>query len=105
MHTYDHDKLPKSFKNTWQSKTEISTVNYFNLRDALDLHIITPKLSFTQKLPLVKFPTLWNQLDIEARKTWPPSLFKKNLKSLMLEKLPSLVSCQNPFCSSCFESD
>ena len=84
----------------------LSTVNDFdfNLRNALDLHIITPKLSFTQRLPLIKFPGLWNQLDIEVRQTWPPSLFKKNLRTLMLEKLPNSVSCRNPFCSSCYES-
>ena len=104
MHTFHHGKLPKSFKNTWQSKSDLFTLNDFNLRDALDLHIITPKLSFTQKLPLIKFPSLWNQLDIEVRQTWPPSLFKKNLRTLMLEKLPNVVSCQNPFCSSCYES-
>ena len=104
MHTFHHAKLPKSFKNTWQSKSDLFKLNDFNLRDALDLHIITPKLSFTQKLPLIKFPSLWNQLDIEVRQTWPPSLFKKNLRTVMLEKLPNVVSCQNPFCSSCYES-
>ena len=78
MDTFYHGKLPKSFRNTWQSKSDMSTVNDFdfNLRNALDLHIITPKLSFTQRLPLIKFPGLWNQLDIEVRQTWPPSLFK-----------------------------
>ena len=97
-------KRSVSKQSTVQSKSDLFKLNDFNLRDALDLHIITPKLSFTQKLPLIKFPSLWNQLDIEVRQTWPPSLFKKNLRTVMLEKLPNVVSCQNPFCSSCYES-
>ena len=105
MHAFDHDKLPKSFQDTWQTKFNNFSLNNFELRNALDLNIITPKLSFTANLPLVKFPTIWNKLEIELRQTWPPSLFKKNLKKCFLDKLPVSVTCQNPFCSTCFHTN
>ena len=101
MYKFDHKKLPSSFDSVWTPKNEVLSLANFSLRNALDLYVITPRTEFVKKLPLIRFPSLWNNLDIDLRQTWPPAMFKKELKNYFLEKLQQ-NSCQNPFCPDCF---
>ena len=101
MYKFDHKKLPSSFDSIWTPKNEVLSLANFSLRNALDLYVITPRTEFVKKLPLIRFPSLWNNLDIDLRQTWPPAMFKKELRKYFLEKLQQ-NSCQNPFCPDCF---
>lgn len=104
MYNWEHKKLPLTFMNTWRRKTDTISSDQFTLRNALDLHTETSRLTFSQKLPLYRFPVLWNKLDVETRQMWPPPLFKKELKSKLLETIPNSVYCENPYCPDCFSS-
>ena len=104
MYFWEHKRLPISFLDTWKRKNDVMSLENYSLRNALDLHTDTSRLTFSQKLPIYCFPVTWNNLEVDLRQMWPPSLFKKQLKSQMLEKLRDSVNCENPFCPDCFSS-
>ena len=104
MYYWEHKRLPISFSDTWKRKNDVMSLETYSLRNALDLHTETSRLTFSQKLPIYCFPVTWNTLEVDLRQMWPPSLFKKQLKSQMLEKLRDSVNCENPFCPDCFSS-
>jgi hypothetical protein len=104
MYNWEHKRLPISFIDTWRRKNDIMSPENYSLRNALDLHTDTSRLTFSQKLPIYSFPVIWNTLEVELRQMWPPSLFKKQLKSHFLDKLQVTVHCENPFCPDCFSS-
>ena len=104
MYNWQHKRLPITFTDTWRRKNDTLSSDQFSLRNALDLHSETPRLTFSQKLPLYRFPVLWNKLEVDTRQMWPPPLFKKELKTLFLGKLQNYAQCENPFCPDCFSS-
>jgi len=104
MYNWEHKRLPISFIDTWRRKNDIMSPENYSFRNALDLHTDTSRLTFSQKLPIYSFPVIWNTLEVELRQMWPPSLFKKQLKSHFLDKLQVTVHCENPFCPDCFSS-
>ena len=70
MYNWEQKRLPLTFIDTWRRKNDIISPEHF----------------------------LWNKLEVNTWQLWPPSLFKKELKSQFLEKLQSSVMCENPFC-------
>jgi hypothetical protein len=104
MYFWEHKRLPASFLDTWKRKNDFMGPDNYSLRNALDLYTETPRLTFSQRLPLFKFPVLWNTLEPEIKQTWPPFLFKKLVKCQLLVKLEEEINCENPYCPDCFSA-
>ena len=96
VHSYSHNLLPISFSNIWIRKDTM------NLRNMLDYNIPFARLKLSQRLPLHKFPRVWNDLDKpDIKDTYDKIEFRSILKSYFLDKLPDNVLCNNSFCRQC----
>ncbi len=86
MFDYKHDKLPRSFKNTWYTRRE-RNVGY-NLRNQNEYDISRFRTEYINRLPLCNLPRTWNEFpdhlgikNIENRLD-----FKKKLKKTFVEQ-------------------
>ena len=100
MHSLFYCFLPYSFQNVWRVKTTL------NLRNNMDYDVQFARLEFSKRLPLHRFPELWNNLEgldgcnelkLEANK----GTFRSKLKKYFFDRLPEQIVCNNNFCGSC----
>ena len=96
LHSLSHNILPSSFSNIWIRKDTL------NLRNMLDYKIPFARLKFSERLPLHVFPRTWNDFDEHDIKcTFEKMKFRFLLKTYFFNRLPDVVSCNNPFCRQC----
>ena len=58
MYNCELKRLPLTFIDNWRRKNDIISPEQFSLRNALDLHTETSRITFSQKLPFYRFPVL-----------------------------------------------
>ena len=93
-HSYSAVTFPQ-FSLNFQANT-----HRFNLRDDNNFYIPRTNISIVQKMPMIDFPNTWNNLDHSLKEITQKSLFKKSVKSELLEKYRNF-SCTSTFCFSC----
>ena len=97
MHSLSNCTLPKSFNNIWRLKTTL------NLRNMMDYEVPLARLEFSKRLPLHKFPAVWNnfngcdELKFERNKYQ----FRYKLKRYLFDQLSDQIVCNNNFCGQC----
>ena len=59
MHDYKFNQLPRSFNNVWRTVAE-SNIPY-PMRNNQDYRIVRARICLTERLPISKFPKIWNE--------------------------------------------
>jgi hypothetical protein len=76
------------------------------MRNFYDLYIPFLRLSFGDKLPLMSFPSLWNNFPKNLLKINRNKLdFKIKLKIYLLNELQESVVCDRLLCQACHPID
>ena len=108
MHAYMQDKVPYSFHGIWvqnRYKNPATAALRAQVRTATELFIPKFRLQFAAKLPLHRFPKIWNEFTEKSIKNITNvNTFKSKLKEYFLEDLASVVKCNRPFRRDCFPS-
>ena len=72
----------------------------FELRNDKDFFVYRNNSALIKRMPLIDFPSAWNDLDTELKEIASKPLFKKIIKLNFLDKY-SNFTCQNTLCLSC----
>ena len=98
MSDFKNIRLPRAFNNLWSTVGERN--NHYRLRNANDFVVPQFRTELVRRLPLCKFPTLWNSFEAADVKNNPSKFaFKKKVKQILLDSIS--VSCSKPNCQSC----
>ena len=98
MYQLKYNKLPSSF----------SSLNYFHLRNKPETrqtglaNCDRYRTTFTSKLPLHKFPRIWNDLESNIHNSTSLNIFKQKVKKCALDKYKINVDCTNRNCKQCY---
>jgi hypothetical protein len=99
MYDYTHDKLPRSFQNTYMINSNVQVA--YETRQSQMLVIPRTKSRFVDKLPLFNFPRIWNKSHIQLNLYTSHSSLKISIKTMCLNSYAASVSCRNPHCDDC----
>ena len=99
MFDFCRNKLPTSFSETWRRNHE--RPGFLNLRNADEFYTPMARLRAIEFFPLHDYPRLWNDLknfnnelaDLDQSQT----VFNKNIKNFLLDKLETTCFRQNCF--------
>ena len=95
-HQYSTVNFPHFFSN------QASNDHRFSFRNDSDFFVYRTNLSSVQKMPLIDFPSTWNDID-QSLKEIPSKLrFKKTVKLELLDKY-SNFRCNRTICVSCID--
>ena len=100
MDHFVNNMLPISFVNTYKFNYEVQ--HSHRSRHSHDFYIERCNTFFASKLPLFNFPKIWNKwsIHISSNDQKSQTRIKEKVKSLMLNKYPETVKCDNPKCKS-----
>jgi exonuclease III len=102
MHNFTQHKLPNSFINTWLTNQERRGEENRQLRNQEDFYLPPSRTNTAERLPLHTMPLSWNNLISPSLKQEPNTkLFKRNLKSHLLDKLSAIPVCFRVNCPAC----
>ena len=73
---------------------------HYQLRNADDFFVCRTNSTFIKNMPLIDFPNTWNNLDNGYKEIRSKLLFKKTIKSDLLDKYCNF-RCNKIFCVSC----
>ena len=73
---------------------------HYQLRNADDFFVCRTNSTFIKNMPLIDFPNTWNDLDSGYKEIRSKLLFKKTIKSDLLDKYCNF-RCTKVFCVSC----
>ena len=99
MYDFEHDLLPKSFRN-FVMKKNVDTDKIITRQFKL-LVQGKPRTNFSLKLPRHNFTRIWNNIDKQIRNVNHRSKFKRLLRVFYLDTYKSQVICLNPTCQDC----
>lgn len=89
IHDYQRDRLPKSFNNTWiQNNLRPGYELGLALRNQNELDIPRLRYTYLAQHPLYKFPSIWNNLNIELKSCQRRSEFIRKMKRFLFDNLP-----------------
>jgi DNA primase large subunit len=103
MQHFQQRFLPVIFSDAWiyNSVREIGE-NSIVLRNMDQLRVPFARISLVEKLPLVSFPTIWENFPDENIKFLRnKDEFNKKLKTYLLKKLSYVINCTRLYCPSC----
>jgi len=103
MQQFQQKFLPEIFSEAWiyNSVREIGE-NAIVLRNNGQLQVPFARISLVEKLPLVSFPTVWENFPDENIKfIRKKTEFNTKLKTYLLKKLTYVVNCTRLYCPSC----
>jgi hypothetical protein len=95
--------LPDIFSEAWiyNSVREIGE-NSIVLRNMGQLRVPFARISLVEKLPLVSFPTIWENFPDENIKFIRNKIeFNEKLKTYLLKQLSYVITCTRLYCPSC----
>jgi hypothetical protein len=95
--------LPDIFSEAWiyNSVREIGE-NSIVLRNMGQLRVPFARISLVEKLPLVSFPTIWENFPDENIKFIRNKIeFNVKLKTYQLKQLSYVITCNRLYCPSC----
>ena len=84
MHSFQHNVLPLSFRETWITKRARNPNR--ELRNASDLYIPSHNFATLKRLPLFNFPSIWNTIGMEKNNP-RQHLFIKQQRNMLLLNL------------------
>ena len=101
MHDYTIDKLPMSFRHTYEFNSAVQSV--YSTRQSQLFNIPRTKSRFVDKLPFIQFPMTWNKLaGFFGLNTDHVNLsrnaLKCQLKYRFIDGYQSNITCNNPQC-------
>jgi len=99
MHDFINNKLPLSFQNMFILNADIQ--NTYQTRQSNMFHMPLSKSRFVDKLPLLKFPSVWNSFSEYNYINGSRKNLKRSFKSTHLNHYLSVVKCENPRCKEC----
>ncbi len=98
--TIFHNKLPLSFKTTFKFNHQVQTIR--QTRQSNLLFVPRCRSCFSEKLPVCRFPNVWNKLNNAVARITDRETVKTTLKSRMINSYLDIVRCKNSFCKDCF---
>jgi hypothetical protein len=102
MNHYTTAKLPPSFQDTWSTvRASHEATGSQTLRNEDDFRVPFARTNYLQRFPLVKAPTLCNDLPNDLRIITTVTLFSNSIKTFLLNKLPDRPICTRLFCPVC----
>ena len=101
MHSIAHNYCPVNFP-FFNFNMDMNN-HRFDLRNDNDFYVQRATSTFVQNMPLISFPSSWNNLDQNYKSITSKLLFKKSLKSELLDKY-SNFRCDRTLCISCIGS-
>ena len=103
MHNFKHHLLPTSFTNMWTPRqASRNEAHHQELRQSEEYSIATAKTQLVARLPLINFPTVWNNFKHEEIKLLSKkSSFNIVLKKYLLSQLSSIPVCNRDNCPNC----
>ena len=99
MHDYVHTKLPPSFNNLFKLNCDV--YDAYETRRAQMFHIPRTKSRFVDKLPLYKFPSMWNNWYSKLNVNTTRGASKNSIKTILMNNYATFVNCDNPRCIDC----
>ena len=99
MYDFEHDLLPKSFRN-FVMKKNVDTDKIITRQFKL-LVQEKPTTNYSLKLPTQNCTRIWNNFDKQTRNVNHRSKFKRMLRVFYLDTYKSQVICLNPRCQDC----
>jgi len=104
MHKFIHHKLPKSFSNIFTFNHEIRGDR--PTRQSSLLHQERCDSNFAKRLPLYKFPVIWNIWSrIVPGNIVSLPQFKKFVKNHMISNYSNSIKCNNIHCQDCIDKN
>ena len=64
-------------------------------------HVPRSKSTFVDKLPLVVFPSIWNNMLTTFDGNYTRAQFKRKIKQFFLNEYAEMINCDNPYCPDC----
>ena len=105
MQNFKFNLVPVSLQTSWMTNREfrdIQPIDQRDLRNDDDFFIQTSKLSLCNALPLINFPTTWNNFESEdIKSTSNRKFFNSSLKVYLLSKLNTTPNCSRANCPNC----
>ncbi len=98
MFDYLLDRLPHSFRGIFKLNHEIQQRE---TRQSNKLYVARCESKFSLSLPLYNFPKIWNKLSKIITESTSRYIFKKNLKSTLIQRYSRNVKCRNRHCRDC----
>ena len=99
MYDFVNNLLPKSFVNSF--KLNIELIPDRTTRQSILFFIPKAKNQFVSKLPHITFSQIWNKWKPLIDSNLPRHLFKRTLKSHMLDKYEKHITCSYRGCKDC----
>ena len=99
MYDFVNNLLPKSFENSF--KLNIELIPDRTTRQSILFFIPKAKNQFVSKLPHITFSQIWNKWKPLIDSNLPRHIFKRTLKSHMLDKYEKHITCSYRGCKDC----
>ncbi len=99
MYDYCNNNLPLSFSSVFKFNYEIQVVR--PTRQSKLMHIKRCHSTFSRKLPIFHFPTIWNHWFDFAHDMRSHNSLKSNMKSWYITSYQAAVKCSNVHCTQC----
>jgi hypothetical protein len=97
--------MPTSFESTWSTNhARLENAGAPGLRNEDDFRIPyarTNHLGTVLRLPIVRCPSLWNDLPFVTKILDSPIIFTSTVKTSFLDLLPEIPECTRLFCPVC----
>ena len=102
MRDYVSNILPMSFDKLYHFNYEIQKDH--ETRQSNQMYIQRCNSAFAGKLPLYKFPLIWNKWCNVLPNISSRSHFKKQLTKCIISSYSNSVNCSNKICTDCFRT-
>ena len=98
MHDHKFNLLPRSFNNVWRTIAESNVL--YPIRNNQDYRIIRARTCLTERLPVCRFPKIWNEYHSDILKNvFSRKAFKIKLKKELIESIS--IFCTRLLCPIC----
>lgn len=98
MHDYKFNQLPRSFNSVWRTVAESNVL--YPMRNNQDYRIVRARICLTERLPICKFPKIWNEYHSDILKNiFSKNAFKSKLRKDLLEAID--IVCTRLLCPIC----
>ncbi len=67
------------------------------------LHVERCHSTFARRLPLYKFPTVWNEWSPRVTENTSLIKMKRIVKRSLTSKYANIIKCNHPFCADCIK--
>ena len=98
MHDHKFSHLPRSFNNVWRTVAESNVL--YPIRNNQDYRIVRARICLTERLPICRFPKIWNDYQSDVLKNiFSRNAFKIKLRKELLDSIN--IVCTRLLCPIC----